>query len=77
METERNVNKKYKLDNIKLTKEFSQDFLEEYKGVPNPYNTKPQRKTKLIKKVYDSDANEGTKTPALNNSDSNLDDSKT
>jgi hypothetical protein len=79
LETERNLNRKYKLDsNNKLTKEFSQDFLEEYKGVHNPYNTsRVPKKNKFNKKVYESDINEGNKTPALNNSDSNLDESRT
>jgi hypothetical protein len=32
MDTDRaHLNKKYKLDNQKISKEFSQDFLEEYK----------------------------------------------
>ena len=41
LETERNMNgKKYRLDSQhKLTKEYSQDFLEEYKGVFNPSNS--------------------------------------
>lgn len=78
LETERNVNKKYKLDNIKLTKEFSQDFLEEYKGVHNPYNPqRPVKKAKLIKKSYESDTHEGKKGPIRNHSDSNLEDSRT
>lgn len=49
-ENDRNVNRKYKLENQKISKEFTQDFLEDYK---NPYEQK-QKKTPFTK-VYESD----------------------
>ena len=75
METERNNNKKYKLDNQKISKEYSQDFLEEYKGVYNPSNQTPRAASSkklsgLVKKNYESDANELKKnTSSAANSD--------
>ena len=47
-------NKKYKLDNQKISKEFSQDFLDEYKQ-PDAPNSLPRKS--LISKSYESDAN--------------------
>ncbi len=75
LETERNNNKKYKLDNQKISKEYSQDFLEEYKGVYNPSNQTPRAASSkklsgLVKKNYESDANELKKnTSSAANSD--------
>lgn len=62
LETERlNINKKYRLDKQKITKEFTQDFLlEEYKEVPK---RDEEKRKNLISKKYESDAN--------NTSDSN------
>ena len=59
MDIDRNHhNKKYKLDNQKISKEFSQDFLDEYKqpDAQNHHLTSMPRKS-LISKSYESDAN--------------------
>lgn len=88
VENERHLGKKYKLDNNKLlTKEYSQDFLEEYKSVANPSNNRQNKHTKqskkqknLSKKFYESDANQDKHdnkrngVGANNNNNNNLSD---
>ena len=57
MDIDRNHhNKKYKLDNQKISKEFSQDFLDEYKQSEAQQLASQPRKS-LISKSYESDAN--------------------
>lgn len=48
------MNRKYRLENQKLSKDYTQDFLEDYKTKKDDPHLKSQKK-KLIKKVYESD----------------------
>jgi hypothetical protein len=57
LESERNLNTKYKLENTKFIKEFSQDFKEELK-VSSPTARQPQKTNKRMTKVYESDSNQ-------------------
>ncbi len=59
-----NLNRQYKLENQKFTKEYTQDFLEEYKTPEASANSK---QIFNANKIYESDAN-NTETNERRNS---------